>query len=80
LTTPNDHEHYRVKPDATWLTLVDLANMLQITERHVRRLVAEKRIPFTKVGGRLRFNLARILEWLEDNSDGPDPSGHGNAA
>lgn len=45
--------------------------MLNITERHVRRLVAEARIPYTKVGGRLRFNLARIGAWLSDHSHEP---------
>jgi len=54
--------------------------MLQITERHARRLVAEKKIPYTKVGRPLRFNLARILKWLDDNSQGPDPNSHGDAA
>jgi excisionase family DNA binding protein len=63
----------RTDPDHTWLTLVQLGEMLSITERHIRRLVAESRIPYTKVGGRLRFNLARIQAWLDDNSHGPDP-------
>jgi excisionase family DNA binding protein len=71
MTTPNDHDHSLTGPDATWLTLSDLVDMLQITERHVRRLVAEKKIPYTKVGGRLRFNLARIQAWLDANSHGP---------
>jgi excisionase family DNA binding protein len=47
--------------------------MLAITERHIRRLVAERRIPYTKVGGRLRFNFARIQTWLDTNSHSPDP-------
>jgi excisionase family DNA binding protein len=62
----------RTDPDHTWLTLVQLAEMLTITERHIRRLVAEQRIPYTKVGGRLRFNLTRIQTWLDTNSHGPD--------
>ena len=37
----------RTDPDHTWLTLVQLAEMLAITERHIRRLVAERRIPYT---------------------------------
>jgi excisionase family DNA binding protein len=45
-------------PKLTWLTLDELTELLHISERHVRRLVAENRIPYTKVGGRLRFNLA----------------------
>ena len=63
----------RTDPDHTWLTLVQLAEMLAITERHIRRLVAERRIPYTKVGGRLRFNFARIQTWLDTNSHSPDP-------
>jgi excisionase family DNA binding protein len=61
----------RTDPDHTWLTLVQLAELLAITERHIRRLVAEQRIPYTKVGGRLRFNLARVQGWLDANSHGP---------
>jgi len=80
MTAPNDHDQPPTGPDGTWLTLTDLVDMLQITERHVRRLVAEKKIPYTKVGRPLRFNLARILEWLDDNSHGPEPSGDGDAA
>ena len=66
------------QPDPpAWLTIAQLADMVQITERHVRRLVAEDRIPVTRVGRRLRFNRARIQAWLDDNSSGP---GHGDAA
>lgn len=80
MTTSKDRDQPPNGPDATWLTLTDLVNMLQITERHARRLVAEKKIPYTKVGRPLRFNLARILKWLDDNSQGPDPNSHGDAA
>ncbi len=59
-------------PDRTWLTLDELAELLHITERHIRRLVAENRIPYTKVGGQLRFNLARVQGWLDHNSHEPD--------
>ena len=62
----------RADPDHTWLTVLQLAELLAITERHIRRLVAERRIPYTKVGGRLRFNLARVETWLEANSHTPE--------
>ena len=83
MTTPIDHEQRPAGPDATWLTLSELAQFLNITERHVRRLVAERRIPVTRVGGgrgRLRFNLARIQTWLDHHSDDPDDDGRGPAA
>ena len=41
-----------------------LARKLDVTERHVRRLVAERRIPFLKVGRFVRFDPADIDAWL----------------
>jgi excisionase family DNA binding protein len=43
-----------------------LAACLSITERHVRRLVAERRIPFVKVGRFVRFDPVDVARWLED--------------
>lgn len=48
--------------------LVDLpavAERLGVNERHVRRLVAERRIPFLKWGHLLRFDPAEIDAWLD---------------
>ena len=70
-------------PEHTWLTLGELAALLNITERHVRRLVSERRIPVTRVGGqrgRLRFNQARIQAWLDLHTDNPDDGDRGHAA
>ena len=70
-------------PEHIWLTLGELADFLNITERHVRRLVSEHRIPVTRVGGqrgRLRFNQAAIDAWMRHNSVDPDGGGRGRAA
>ncbi len=61
-------------PEHTWLTLVELAELLHITERHVRRPVAENRIPDTKLVSRLRFDLARVQGWLDPDSHEPERS------
>lgn len=48
--------------------LVDLpsvAERLGVNERHIRRLVAERRIPFVKWGHLLRFDPAEIDAWLD---------------
>jgi len=48
--------------------LIDLpavAERLGVNERHVRRLVAERRIPFLKWGHLLRFDPDEINAWLE---------------
>ena len=47
------------------LGIEELAGRLGITVRHVRRLVAERRLPYYKVGRLVRFNPAEIKEWLE---------------
>jgi excisionase family DNA binding protein len=35
------------------------------TVRHVRRLVAERRLPYYKVGRLVRFDSAEIAQWLQ---------------
>jgi excisionase family DNA binding protein len=47
------------------LSIEELASRLGITVRHVRRLVAEKRVPYYKVGRLVRFDPAEITVWLE---------------
>ncbi|MGO9912444.1 MAG: helix-turn-helix domain-containing protein [Acidimicrobiales bacterium] len=58
-------------PEGSIPTLLDaasLAERLGITERHVRRLVAERRIPFVKVGRFVRFDPAAVSAWLARSS------------
>ena len=43
----------------------DVAEVLGITPRHVRRLVAERRIPFVKVGRFVRFDSGELDIWLD---------------
>jgi len=49
--------------------LIDInavAERLGVTVRHVRRLVAEQRIPFIKWGRPLRFDPAEIERWIDN--------------
>jgi len=61
-------------PEQTWLTFVESAELLHISERHLRRLVAENRIPGMELGGRLLFDLARVQGWLAQSSREPGRS------
>jgi excisionase family DNA binding protein len=45
------------------LTLGELCEWLNITERHVRKLVERDAIPYRKIGHLLRFPQAEIEEW-----------------
>jgi len=49
----------------TLLRASEIAGMLGITERHVRRLVLERRIPFAKVGRFVRFDPRDIEQWVQ---------------
>ncbi len=51
-------------PQPTLLDLDGVAARLNLSTRHVRRLVAERRIPFLKVGSLLRFDPEQIELWL----------------
>jgi excisionase family DNA binding protein len=47
------------------LSIDELAEHLGVTVRHVRRLVAERRVPYLKVGRLVRFDPAEITAWLD---------------
>ena len=49
------------------LTMDQLAERLGVTRRHVRRLVAERRVPFLRVGRFIRFDPAHVATWLDSN-------------
>ena len=57
----------QVRPLPHLLTIEQIAEHLGVTVRHVRRLVAERRIPYIKWGHLLRFDPADVAEWLESS-------------
>lgn len=46
------------------MDLAQVAERLGVSQRHVRRLVAERRIPFVKFSYLLRFDPDEIEVWL----------------
>ncbi len=56
--------------DITWV-----AKRLGVKERHVRRLVAERRIPLIKWGHLLRFDQDEIEDWIDAARRSPE-DGH----
>jgi excisionase family DNA binding protein len=47
------------------LDITGLAEQLGVNTRHIRRLVAERRIPFIKWGHLIRFDPIEISEWID---------------
>ena len=56
------------------LTIGEVAEWLGVTERHIRRLVHERRIPHLKLGHFIRFEWADIRAWL-DHARRPEGGG-----
>lgn len=57
-----------MNPTSTLPNLLDidqLATHLGTSHRHIRRLVAERRVPYVKVGRLVRFDPAEITRWIE---------------
>ena len=53
------------------LDITALAALLGVNPRHVRRLVAERRIPFIKWGHLIRFDPAEIRRWIDGYRNRP---------
>jgi excisionase family DNA binding protein len=51
-------------PDTVLLDRDELAARLGVSERFVRRLVEERRIPYVKIGRFVRFDPVEIDRWL----------------
>jgi len=52
------------------LDVAEVALRLGATVRFVRRLVAERRIPYVKVGKFVRFDPAEVEAWIDDHRVG----------
>lgn len=53
------------QPPKQLLNITQVAHLLNVEVRHVRRLVHERRIPFIKWGHLLRFDPDEIQEWVD---------------
>ena len=57
------------------ITIDQLAERLGVTQRYVRRLVAEKRVPYRKLGKLVRFAEHEIAAWLDTTRRPQDGNG-----
>lgn len=61
----------RTEPFEPLIDPEEVARLLGVEVRHVRRLVHERRIPFVKWGHLLRFEPAEIKTWIESHRNQP---------
>ncbi|WP_037372701.1 helix-turn-helix domain-containing protein [Anaerovorax odorimutans] len=52
--------------DIKFLTIQDLAEMLQVTRTTIYNL-KKKGLPFIKLGKNIRFNQDEVIEWIMKN-------------
>lgn len=46
------------------MTAAEVAEYLQLSEDHIRRMTSQRTIPHTKIGHAVRYELSAITEWL----------------
>ncbi len=49
-----------------YLTVNDIAELLSVSPKTIRKYVWQKTIPYLKINGHIRFEKVRIDEWLEE--------------
>ena len=52
---------------AALIGVEQLADELGVSVRYVRRIIAERRIPYVKVGHLIRFERNEVDRWVEAN-------------
>ena len=63
----NRAEAMRTERATNMISIRELAAELGVTDRYVRRVIAERRIPYVKVGHLVRFERCEIDRWVESN-------------
>ena len=71
MATTDDHHSQAVDHLPKLMDITGLAEHLGVGPRHIRRLVAERRIPFIKWGHLIRFDPDEIVEWIDENRRHP---------
>ncbi len=61
----DDPDKRTTTPERGLVNIKTVAQRLGVTVRHVRRLVAERRVPFVKWGHLLRFDPQEIDAWVD---------------
>ena len=47
------------------------AELLGTSARHIRRLVQERRIPYYRIGGKVRFSVVELQAWVDSMAIAP---------
>jgi excisionase family DNA binding protein len=51
------------------MTILEVAEFLQLSERTIKRLVKDRQLPFLKIGHSVRFSRRRLIEILDNGAN-----------
>ncbi len=54
-----------MNPAGPLLTIPDAAKRLSTSERHIRELIFQRRLPYLKVGRLVRFDSNDLEDWVD---------------
>lgn len=74
MTTPDNSSSAPTVAGGGLITINEVANRLGVNTRHIRRLVAEHRIPYIKWGHLLRFDPTHIDNWVAQHTITAQPA------
>lgn len=52
----------------SFLTVEEVAELLNVADKTVRKYVWERSIPYSKIGGHVRFNEQKLLDWIAEKA------------
>lgn len=61
------------------LTLLEAAELLNVSTRTLQRMIRRKDLPAFKVGGQWRVRESQLTRWIEGREDSSVASDKGNA-
>jgi len=50
----------------SFMTVNEVAQLLNVAQKTIRKYVFERSIPYFKIGGHVRFDQQKIIEWIEE--------------
>lgn len=51
------------------LDLKGISNYLNISESMIRKLVRERKIPYFRIGNRLKFDINEVNKWIKESQE-----------
>ena len=65
---------YLAKRGPVAMTVTEVAEVLNVSERHIYKLVSENKIPHVKIGSAVRFDAGDLIDWIKRMAAEHDPS------